>query len=196
MECIGPNDDELIRRMVSRDAEALEIFYDRYSRIAFTFVLRIVKLRADAEDVLMHVFWQVWQQAGRYDPARGKPLAWLLNIARTRAIDCLRSRRRWNLKAESEALQHPQLPESQVNSCPLGDLRRALQKCLDTLPHTQRVALEMAYFEGMSHGEIAQALKQPLGTIKTRIRAAMLRLRQGLKAYDPLPLKDSYRGES
>jgi RNA polymerase sigma-70 factor (ECF subfamily) len=185
MECIGHNDDELIRGMVSRDAEALEIFYDRYNRIAFTFVLRIVKSRADAEDVLMHVFWQVWQRAGRYDPARGKPLAWMLNIARARAIDCLRSHRRWNLKAEWEALQHPEVSEPWLNSCPLADVRRALEKCMDMLPHTQRVAFEMAFVEGMTQTEIAQALKQPLGTIKTRIRAATLRLRQSLKAYDP-----------
>ena len=90
-EDIELDDQELIRRMATRDARALEAFYDRYNRIAFTLVLRIVKVREDAEDVLTDVFWQAWQQAGRYDTSRGKPAAWLLTIARTRAIDALRS---------------------------------------------------------------------------------------------------------
>src|SRR5499426_3673353 len=87
-------DRELIQRMASNDAEALGKFYDRYNRLAFGLVLRIVGNREDAEDVLTDVFWQVWQQSSRYDASRGKPVAWLLTIARTRAIDCLRSRGR------------------------------------------------------------------------------------------------------
>src|SRR5262245_27574133 len=88
---IDLDDKELIQRMASQDARALEIFYDRYNRVAFSLVLRIVRTREYAEDVLSDVFWQAWQQAGRYDTSRGKPIAWLLTIARTRAIDHVRS---------------------------------------------------------------------------------------------------------
>src|SRR5215813_4274118 len=88
---IEQEDRALIRRMASKDANALDAFYTRYNRLAFSLVLRIVGNREDAEDVLTDVFWQVWQQSSRYDAARGKPIAWLLTIARTRAIDRLRS---------------------------------------------------------------------------------------------------------
>ena len=84
------DDQELVRRMALKDGRALEAFYDRYHRVAFALVLRIVRVRQEAEDVLAEVFWQVWRQSGRYTPSRGKPLAWLLTIARTRAIDNLR----------------------------------------------------------------------------------------------------------
>src|ERR1041385_468026 len=84
-------DGQLIQGMAARDAAALEVFYDRHHRVAFSLILRIVGIREDAEDVLADVFWQVWQQSARYDASRGKPLAWLLTIARTRAIDSIRS---------------------------------------------------------------------------------------------------------
>src|SRR5436190_15754549 len=87
-------DRELVQRMASKDATALDAFYTRYNRLAFSLVYRIVGNRDDAEDVLVDVFWQVWQQSARYDEARGKPIAWLLTIARTRAIDSLRSSHR------------------------------------------------------------------------------------------------------
>src|SRR5215472_12522452 len=88
---IEREDRDLIRRMASRDPMALDAFYSRYNRLAFSLIFRIVGIREDAEDVMVDVFWQAWQQAGRYDASRGKPLAWLLTIARTRAIDWLRA---------------------------------------------------------------------------------------------------------
>src|SRR5438093_11963818 len=93
-------DRELILRMASRDANALDAFYTRYNRIAFSLILRIVGNREDAEDVLTDVFWQVWQQSPRYDSSRGKPIAWVLTIARTRAIDYIRSRNRQQSKTD------------------------------------------------------------------------------------------------
>src|SRR5580693_6388982 len=93
-------DRELIQRIASKDADALDAFYTRYNRLAFSLVFRIVGNRADAEDVLTDVFWQVWQQSARYDVSRGRPLAWLLTIARTRAIDCLRSTSRMQVKTD------------------------------------------------------------------------------------------------
>src|SRR5215813_11687900 len=88
---VEKDDRELIQRMASKDANALDAFYSRYNRLAFSLIFRILENRADAEDVLSDVFWQVWQQSSRYDSSRGKPVAWLLTIARTRAIDRLRS---------------------------------------------------------------------------------------------------------
>jgi RNA polymerase sigma-70 factor (ECF subfamily) len=170
--------------MASRDARALEAFYDRYNRIAFTLVLRIVKVREDAEDVLTDVFWQAWQQAGRYDTSRGKPAAWLLTIARTRAIDSLRSSGRRGAETELNTEIAPEAPERHEDPFVLAGIKRSVAKCLDALPEAQRTALEMAYFEGMSHTEIAEALKQPLGTMKDRIRTGMMHLRKCLKPYE------------
>src|SRR5688572_21972308 len=147
-------DTELIRRMASRDAKALESFYDRYNRVAFGLVLRIVKVREDAEDVLVDVFWQVWQQAPRYDASRGKPVSWLLTIARARAIDSFRSASR-HPSASSELQEG--LPSEPTQPDPFVSFgaRQAVLKCLEALSEQQRVPLEMAYFEGMSHTEIA-----------------------------------------
>jgi RNA polymerase sigma-70 factor (ECF subfamily) len=181
---VEKEDRELVQRMASKDAVALDAFYKRYNRIAFSLILRIVGNREDSEDVLTDVFWQVWQQAARYDASRGKPIAWLLTIARTRAIDSIRSSNR----------QHSRTDELEANTSPAGvpvnddpfilaDTRNAVKEALQELPEQQRIPLEMAYFQGMSHTEIAAALGQPLGTVKDRIRNGMMHLRKRLKAY-------------
>ena len=176
-------DRDLIRRMASKDAEALGRFYDRYNRLAFGLVLRIVGSREDAEDVLVDVFWQAWQQASRYDASRGKPVAWLLTIARTRAIDCLRSSSRHQTQSEDIEAVPPAGNPSELDAFVLADTRRGVQEALQTLSEQQRIVLEMAYFQGMSHTEIAAALGQPLGTVKDRIRTGMLHLKKRLKPY-------------
>ena len=170
--------------MASKDAMALDVFYERYNRVAFGFVMRIVGNRSDAEDVLVDVFWQVWQQAPRYDSSRGKPIAWLFTIARTRAIDCLRSTNRQHSKTDDfEEERPPAPPPSEPDPFVTAGTRNAVREALQTLSEQQRIPLEMAYFEGMSHTEIASALGQPLGTVKDRIRTGMLHLRKRLKAY-------------
>jgi RNA polymerase sigma-70 factor, ECF subfamily len=174
----------LILRMASRDANALDAFYTRYNRVAFSLILRIVGNRQDAEDVLSDAFWQVWQQSARYDSTRGKPIAWLLTIARTRAIDRIRSNRRQQARTEElEPDKNPAIGPAEQDSFVLADTRRAVQEALQTLPEQQKIALEMAYFQGMSHSEIAAALGQPLGTVKDRIRNGMLHLRKRLRSY-------------
>jgi len=183
---VEQEDRQCIQRMASKDANALDAFYTRYNRLAFGLIFRIVGNRSDAEDVLTEVFWQVWQQSPRYDASRGKPVAWLLTIARTRAIDCLRSSSRQQLKTEEFDTQKDPLPASlhrEPDSFVLADTRQAVQEALETLPEQQRIPLEMAYFQGMSHTEIASALGQPLGTVKDRIRTGMLHLRKRLKPY-------------
>jgi RNA polymerase sigma-70 factor, ECF subfamily len=177
-------DRELIQRMASRDAAALDSFYQRHSGVAFGLILRIVGNRADAEDVVMDVFWQVWQQSHRYDASRGKPVAWLLTIARTRAIDCVRSSNRQHVKNDQfESYNSPASPAPATDIFVEGDVRNAVQQALAALSEQQRTPLELAYFQGMSHTEIAAALGQPLGTVKDRIRTGMVHLRKALKAY-------------
>lgn len=182
------DDQNLIRRMAMRDAEALETFYDRYYRVAFALVLRIVRVRQDAEDVLAEVFWQVWRQADQYTPARGKPLAWLLTIARTRAIDNLRASNRRGASSLSEGKAEGESPiraaEHRDDPFVTAGLQMAVSRCLDALSKELRAPLELAYFQGMSHTEIASAMNQPLGTMKDRIRTAMMQLRKCLKPYE------------
>jgi RNA polymerase sigma-70 factor (ECF subfamily) len=152
-------DCDLMRRMASRDAAALGTFYESYNRLAFSLVLRIVGNRSDAEDVLVDVFWQVWQEASKYDTSMGEPVAWLLTIARTRALSALRSGNR-------------QKSNNEIS-----------QEVLMGLSAEQRVPLEMAYFKGMSHAEIASTLMLPAETVKARIRSGMCHLREKLKAH-------------
>jgi RNA polymerase sigma-70 factor (ECF subfamily) len=147
-------------------------------------VLRIVRAREDAEDVLTDVFWQIWQQAGRYDTSRGKPVAWLLTIARTRAIDHVRSNAKRAGDTALDSGRETPPPGPVEDPFVLAGMRRAVSKCLEALPEAQKVALELAYFEGMSHSEIAQSLSQPLGTMKDRIRSGMMHLRKCLKPYE------------
>ena len=175
------DDAELIGRMAANEPRALEVFYELHKRLAFSLVFRIVGNREDAEDVLVDVFWQVWQQAVRYDASRGKPVAWLLTIARTRAIDCVRSRHRRTDNVEDVPEKPPTGAEPDVFVA--ADTKKAIGAALQSLSEQQRIPLEMAYFQGMSHTEIAAALNQPLGTIKDRIRTGMLHLRKRLKPY-------------
>ncbi len=177
-------DRDLIRRMASKDATALDAFYEHYNRLAFSLVLHIAGNRSDAEDVLLDVFWQVWQQSSGYDATRGKPLTWLLTIARTRAIDSLRANRQ-QLKNEIFDDERPAARAVSEHSLILSNLRRAVQEALQELSGQQRVSLEMAYFQGMTYTEIASALKQPLETVKDRIRTGMIHLRKRLKEYLP-----------
>ena len=178
-------DEELIRRMASRDGDALDVFYTRYNRVAFGLVFRILGNREDAEDVLTDVFWQVWQQSARHDSSRGKPVAWLLTIARTRAIDRLRSSGRKQMHTASLNEQKEPAASGSVGTDPFvaADTREVVQSALQSLGEQQRIPLEMAYFQGMSHTEIAAALGQPLGTVKDRIRTGMMHLKKRLKAY-------------
>src|SRR5262249_30994279 len=136
-----------------------------------------------AEDVLTEIFFQVWQQSSRYDASRGKPVAWLLTIARTRAIDRLRSTGRQQIQTDELANSRAAAPPASTDPFVLTDTRQAVQEALRSLPEQQRIPLEMAYFQGMSHTEIASALGQPLGTVKDRIRTGMMHLKKRLGPY-------------
>jgi RNA polymerase sigma-70 factor (ECF subfamily) len=177
-------DLELVRRMAAGDERALGTLYDRYSPLLHSVVLRIVGDPDDAEEVLEDAFWQAWRQAGRYEESRGGLSTWLVMIARSRAVDRVRSRRR--LREESwEALPPAAEPVDEAAPSPFdaagGDeLRRIVGRAVATLPPEQRQAVEMAYFGGLSQTEIAAATGQPLGTVKTRARLALQKLRDAL----------------
>ena len=178
-------DQAVLGRMGRGDDAALAELYDRHARPVYSLALRILQDAADAEDVVQEVFTQAWRQASRYDARRGAPAAWLLTMARSRAIDRLRARR---VRPDSVALpdtvrdipnppDRATLPDAQLVS---AEQVERVRTALSELPLLQRVALELAYYEGLTHTEIAERLEQPLGTVKTRIRLAMLKLRDVL----------------
>jgi RNA polymerase sigma-70 factor (ECF subfamily) len=159
----------LIRRLTRGDHAALGELYDLYAGLVNGLAMRILRDRAEAEDTVQEVFVQVWQQAARFDPSRGTPEAWLCTMARTRALDRLRKR--------SSRREEPELGHAGSTEAPRTEEALAVRAALDALPLDQRKALELAYFEGLSQSEIAERLAEPLGTVKTRIRTAMIRLR-------------------
>lgn len=176
-------DQEAVKRMAGRDADALAEIYDRHSRAVYSLALRIVGEQAEAEDVVQEVFSQAWGQASKYTPDRGPVVAWLLTMTRSRAIDRVRARRARPDGEIADPLQLSGLTDSaQLQDLTLltreqvGFLRGALER----LPALQRIAIEMAYFEGLTQSEIAARLDEPLGTVKTRVRLALLKLREAL----------------
>jgi RNA polymerase sigma-70 factor (ECF subfamily) len=162
----------LLSRLARGEHAALAEVYDRYAGMVHGLALRILRDATEAEDVVQEAFMQAWRQASRYDQARGSPEAWLCTIARTRALD--RLRRRASRREESSEAAPPASEER------APDTALAVQAALGTLSGDQRRALELAYYEGLTQSEIAQRLGEPLGTVKTRIRSAMMRLREAL----------------
>ncbi len=163
----------LLYRLAQGEHEALGEVYDLYAGLVNALALRILRDRSDAEDVVQEVFVQVWRQAARFDPARGTPEAWLCTMARSRALD--RLRRRTSRREDPS----DQAPPGSVDP-PRAEEALAVQKALGDLSADQRRALELAYYEGLTQTEIAERLGEPLGTIKTRIRTAMIKLRESL----------------
>lgn len=180
-----PADLELIERIRKGEQPALDILYKRYSSPVYSLVWKILQNSEEAEDVALDVFWQVWRQADRYDPARGAPPAWIFTLARSRAIDRLRSRNRREdrtISIDDPNLHFDPLDENaspdQVVS--FRQNRDAVRAAMDKLSNVQREAVELAFLKGMTHVEIAEKLGQPLGTVKTRIRQGLIRLRKHL----------------
>jgi RNA polymerase sigma-70 factor, ECF subfamily len=175
-------DVSCLRRIASGDEAAAAGLYDRHSRALYSLILRIVGDETEAEDVLQEVFAQAFRQASRYDASRGVVAAWLLMMARSRAIDRLRARRT-RFEGRPSEVTLDEMPDAQpsIASVMLSDEQtRSVQRALGELPLLQRMAIELAYYEGLSHSEIAERLEQPLGTVKTRIRLALLKLRDAL----------------
>ena len=179
-------DIRLLERIVARDQAALAELYDRHCRLLFTLILRILKDRGEAEDVLQEVFVRVWDRADGYDPLLGAPAAWLARISRNRAIDRLRARA---VRADLSVASDPALPPPDRTSSSdpeglavTGEQRRAIAAALATLPDNQRALIESAFFEGYTQSELAERFDLPLGTVKTRIRSGMQTLKRALEA--------------
>jgi RNA polymerase sigma-70 factor (ECF subfamily) len=181
----APLDLELIERIRKGDQSALDLLYKRYSSPVYSLIWKILQNSEEAEDVALDVFWQVWRQADRYDPARGAPPAWIFTLARSRAIDRLRSRNRREdrtISIDDPNLHFDPLDENasadQVVS--FRQSRDAVRAAMEKLSAVQREAVELAFLKGMTHVEISEQLGQPLGTVKTRIRQGLIRLRKHL----------------
>jgi RNA polymerase sigma-70 factor (ECF subfamily) len=169
----------LIRQLAGGDRGAFGRFYDAYSTLVFTFALRMLRERSAAEDLLQEVFLQVWRDAPSYSPERGTPEAWLVMMTRSRAIDKLRSIRRRLKSFVSMERPSGQSYDAAVESgAAASEARIMVDSVLARLPDNQRQVLEMAYFDGLSQTEIAARTNEPLGTVKTRMRAALQRLRE------------------
>jgi len=175
-------DHTTLERMARGDHEALAELYDRHSRLVYSLALRIIRDQGEAEDIVQEVFSQAWRQAGRYEARRGNVIAWLLNLTRSRAIDRLRGRQS-RPEAASESLLAIDIPDltlpvdEQLSLEGRASRVRAAMKELSVL---QRVAIELAFYEGLTHVEIAERLELPLGTVKTRIRQGLLKLKNRL----------------
>ncbi len=178
-------DADLIGRAAEGDARALEVLYDRYACVVFSFALRIVGDRQLAEELLQEVFFRAWQQGGAFRAGRGSFVTWLLSITHNMAIDEVRKRQRRPQKADNEESEETlgAMADTGVgveDEVWLGALRETVAGALRQLLPKQREAIELAYYQGLTQREIAEQLGVPLGTIKTRMRLGIQKLREAL----------------
>ena len=184
----GSNADDvaLMRRMVEADETALGALYDRWVRSLYSLVLHLLKDPDEAEDVVEETFWQAWRKAGSYEPSRGAVSTWLLTIGRRKALDRLRARKRSREDLIGTDRSFDDLPSSEPDpsiDVEGAELRENVRLALNTLPSEQREVLELGYFNGLSQSEIPDVTGQPLGTVKTRMRLAMQKLREPLSMH-------------
>ncbi len=176
------DDSELARRLKERDPHAMSDLYDRYGRIAYALIFRIVRNGAAAEDLVQETFLRVWNRVQSFDPQRGALGPWVLTVARNRAIDYLRSvDGRLSAGAlELDRVENPARFSDFSDSALSIDRSRRLKSAFEKLNDNQRMVIELAYFEGLSQTEMAEQMKQPLGTVKTWVRSALKILRDEL----------------
>jgi RNA polymerase sigma-70 factor (ECF subfamily) len=180
------DDVALIRRIVEADETALGALYDRWARSLYSLVLHLLRDPDEAEDVVEETFWQAWRKADSYEPARGAVSTWLLTIGRRKALDRLRAKKRHkedpigNDRTFADIASPSPDPSQDVEG---SELREHMRAALRELPAEQREVLELGYFNGLSQTEIADATGQPLGTVKTRMRLAMQKLREPLSMH-------------
>ena len=178
----GPEDGALIERLKRRDPQALAELYDRYGRMAYSLVLRVVRDRAIAEDLTQETFLRVWNRVHSIDSEKGAIGPWLLAIARNRAIDYLRSSagRGRNAAVELDETDHASLYGEMEAGILMSDQVRRVKAAMEKLEPNHRIVMELAYFEGLSQSEMSAKMGQPLGTIKTWVRTALQTLRAEL----------------
>lgn len=184
------DDAELVTLTGRGDVRALETLYDRYARAVFAFGLRIVGDPLEAEEILQEAFLRVWQQANRFQHARGSFASWLLSITHNLAIDALRRRQRRPQRAD--AVDFAEVLRTEIDTAVdleeaavVAELRQQVQTAMAKLPARQREVLELAYFQGLTQREIAELLDEPLGTIKTRMRLGLQKLQESLREQRP-----------
>ena len=176
-------DSELVSRLQRRDPQALAELYDRYGRLAYALILRVVRDAGVAEDLVQETFLRVWNRVHGFDAGRGAVGPWLLAVARHRAIDYLRaSAGRERAAADLEQTDHPALYFDMERDLLVSDSARRVKAAMAKLPVQQRQVIEWAYFEGLSQSEMAERMGEPLGTVKTWVRTALRSLRDELGA--------------
>ena len=175
-------DADLARRLKAREPQAMADLYDRYGRLAYSLIFRVVRDAGAAEDLVQETFLRVWNRVHSFDPERGALGPWILAVARNRAIDYLRSiAGRISAGAlELDRLENPALFSDLEETALSIDRARRLKGAFEKLSPNQRMAIELAYFEGLSQTEMAERMKQPLGTVKTWVRSALKVLRDEL----------------
>ena len=179
----APDLAPLIRSVAAGNRDAFARLYDAVSPTVYGVALRILRDPAEAEEAALDAFLQIWKQASRFDDRRGSAISWILVLVRSRAIDRLRSRR------SVREMERPMAPEHEpgggaedaIHDTWAGEQRAILRRALAELPDSQRRALELAYFEGLTHVELAERLGEPIGTVKTRIRLGLMKLREHLR---------------
>lgn len=176
------SDAELLSKIANGDENALAELYDRYRAILFGFLLRILHNRTEAEDILQEVFIQVWQRASNFDESRGKAFTWLVTLTRSRAIDRIRALDSRSRTVEQATREQSDVVSDAETDAILSQRSETIRAALKNLSEEQRQVLLLAYFDGFSQTEISQRLNSPLGTVKTRMRNGMIRLRELLQA--------------
>jgi len=179
-----PPEATLPERLIHKDVKAFEQLYDLHSRTVYSLVRRIIQQSSTAEEVVQDVFLQLWRNAAKYDSEKGPFVPWLLTLARNRALDHLRLKSERQRRREDLTEVMPPLAIAPGYEEILDQKRRAerVQALMGSLHPRQKQAIELAYFEGLSHSEIAEALKEPLGSVKSWIRNGLQRLKEGLQA--------------
>jgi RNA polymerase sigma-70 factor (ECF subfamily) len=183
-------DTALISRAAAGDERAIAALYDRYGGVLYAVAYRIAGQRADAEEIVIEAFAQAWREAPRFDASRGSVAGWLTMIARSRALDLVRARGRRDRITATAAAERPDASPAMgdwrsdpADSVDHSERRVHVREALASLSPPQREAIELAYFEGLSQSEIAERLQEPLGTIKTRVRLGMQKLRDILRPF-------------
>ena len=179
-----PDDIALLLAVARRDEAAFAELYEKLSRPLFSLVVRVVRSTAEAEEILQEAFWQIWEKAPSYRPELGSPFTWIVTIARRKAIDRLRANSR-HLQRIADAQAEASVPDSAeaagFANLAHDDRAAAVRAALADIGVAERRAIELAFFDGLTHTEIAAALRQPVGTIKARIRRGLRKLQTALE---------------
>src|SRR6266511_1400729 len=186
LELGAPSDLDLMQAIQAENPDALAQLYDRYNGILKALILRVVHNEAEADDLLQEIFMEIWNQAKNFSAQKGKPLGWMVTLARRRAIDGLRKKQAYARAEERLQNEIEQQPDAWVHNATeeaivLSDTRVLIRKVINGLPPAQQQAIDLAFFRGMSQREIAAKTNTPLGTVKTRLELGLKKIYDGLK---------------